>query len=313
MAMNCLLIMSVGISFEVLRMLADETRLRILNLLAGSNLNVAELQSILGMGQSRVSSQLSQLRSLNLVSDMRQGKNVMYGLNIDAQLAELLQAASADLASVQGDRLALERFLQQRQLEAQRQYELWPDYGLENSPGKSWKAFAAGLVNCLNLQSVADLGCGSGRLARMFAYSAKQVIGVDINAEAVEEANRLAARYGIGNLSFKQGEIQNPPIEAGSMDLVIISQALHHVEEPQIAINSAARIMRSGGQLIILDLLSHNFSEAGHVHGDKHFGFSDEQLRAMLTQAGLHNIRVAVVDKEQKAPYFETILATARK
>src|SRR6185369_5413863 len=109
------------------------------------------------------------------------------------------------------------------------------------------------------------------------------------------------------------GDLQNPPIEVGSMDLVILSQALHHAEIPADAIAAAYKILKPGGQIMILDLLKHNFEQAHKLYGDRWLGFAESDLQRWLEAAGFKKVHVSVVAREEQPPHFQTVLAEGVK
>jgi len=156
---------------------------------------------------------------------------------------------------------------------------------------------------------VADLGAGEGTLSQLLAQRAEKVIAIDLSPKMVEYAQKLAVGNGLRNLEFRVGDIEEPPIEDGSIDLAILSQALHHAENPQRAIDAAFRILRPGGRLIILDLLQHNFSEARELYADRWLGFSESQIHSMLEKSGFSGIETLIADKEETQPKFQTLLA----
>jgi ArsR family transcriptional regulator len=118
-----------------------------------------------------------------------------------------------------------------------------------------------------------------------------------------------ARKNGLKNLEFRLGDLQDPPLEAQSVDLVVLSQALHHAEEPARAMASAHRILRSGGQVMILDLLQHGFEQARELYGDRWLGFAESDLQRWLELAGFKKIEIAVVAREEAPPHFQTVLA----
>jgi ubiquinone/menaquinone biosynthesis C-methylase UbiE len=115
------------------------------------------------------------------------------------------------------------------------------------------------------------------------------------------------------NLEFRLGDLQNPPVEPNSVDLVILSQALHHADEPAKAIEAAYKLLRAHGQIMILDLLKHNFEKARELYGDRWFGFPESDLHRWLEDAGFKKIEMSIVAREEQPPHFETILAGAEK
>jgi len=122
-----------------------------------------------------------------------------------------------------------------------------------------------------------------------------------------------ARKNGLKNLEFRLGDLQNPPIEPNSVDLVILSQALHHAEDPLQALRSAHKILRSGGQLLLLDLLKHGFEKARELYGDRWSGFAECDLQRWLEEAGFKKIEISMVAVEEQPPHFQTLLASGEK
>ena len=180
-------------------------------------------------------------------------------------------------------------------------------------PGRSWEAFGHLLLRILPPLTVADLGAGEGLLSELLAMRCKKVIAVDNSEKMVEFGVRKAKQNGLKNLEFRLGDLAQPPIEAGSVDLVILSQALHHAENPPQAVAAAARILKPGGQIMILDLLKHSFERARELYGDRWLGFAQSDLHRWLEAAGLKRIEVVIVSREEQPPHFETVLASAMK
>ena len=304
-----------------LKHLADPTRLPLLLLLEEDELTVAELQKILGMGQSRISSHLAQLKRAGVVEDRRSGKNVYYGLTAKEErnaargkVSELIRALAREMPETQRDRTALQLALRKRRDKAREYFdELAGKFGRSYVPGRSWQALAHTLISLLPKLIVADLGAGEGTLSQLLAKTARKVIAIDNAPKMVEFGSQLAKKHGFANLEYRLGDIEDPPIAKESVDLAILSQALHHAIHPERAIASAHRILHKGGRIVILDLLSHRFERARELYADHWLGFSELQLHQFLETAGFKNIEVTVVSREKQSPHFQTVFATGTK
>ena len=297
-----------------LKLLTDPTRLRILLLLDAEALSVADLQELLGMGQSRISTQLSQLKAGGLVTDERSGKHNFYRSEMGPDLLKLAKEAAKEVPEVEKDTAAL-RHLQRKRRDKTRAYfdELAGRFGKDYVPGRSWKGLAEALLKVTNQGVVADLGAGEGTLAQMLARQADRVIAVDLSPKMVEFGSELARRHELPNLEYRLGDIEEPPLDDASVDLAFLSQALHHAGSPEKALQQAFRIVKPGGRLVVLDLLQHTFEQARELYADVWLGFSEGELAAMLEKAGFVNIETAVVDREPEPPHFQTLLAVAKK
>ena len=292
-----------------LKLLSDPTRLRILMLSDNESLSVAEFQEILGMGQSRISTHLSQLKAEGLVSDERSGKNNIYTCTTSAELMDVARAAASEVPELAADRAALRHLLRKRKDTARAYFdELAGRFGKDYVPGRSWKALAEALIKVLNYRVVADLGAGEGTLAQLLAQRAEKVIAVDLSPKMVEFGQQLAVQNGLANLEYRLGDIESPPIDDGTLDLAVLSQALHHAEHPQRALDAAFRALKPGGRMIVLDLLQHTFEEARELYADRWLGFSESNLATMMEKSGFSQIETIVADQESSAPKFQTLL-----
>ncbi len=303
-----------------LRLLADPTRLRLLSLLELDELSVAELQDVMGMGQSRISSHLAQLKRAGVVRDRRAGKNVYYGLTkpdgdpIRAKVTELTKTLARELPEAKRDRTALKLTLRKRQDTAREYFdELAGRFGRSYVPGRSWQALAHTLITLLPPLTIADLGAGEGTLSQLLAKTARKVIAIDNAPKMVEFGARLAQKHRFKNLEYRLGDIEEPPIKSGTVDLAILSQALHHAVHPERAIASAHSILKKSGRLVVLDLLSHRFEKARELYADRWLGFSEVALHQLLEGAGFRNVEVTVVSREKQSPHFQTVFASGVK
>jgi ubiquinone/menaquinone biosynthesis C-methylase UbiE/DNA-binding HxlR family transcriptional regulator len=302
---------------KILRVLADPNRLRILLLLKAEELSVAELQEILVMGQSTISTHLSQLKQAGLVEDRKIGKNSLYRLmtgNGNDVLADLLARAEREIPEAAHDKTTARRVVKKRQDKMRAFFDsVAGRLGKDYVPGKSWKSLAEALLRLMPPMVIADLGAGDGSFSLLLAQSATKVIAVDSSAKMIEFARDQARRHHVKNIDYRLGDMEELPIDDEAVDLVFYSQSLHHALHPQHAIAEAARILRPGGRIAILDLAKHRFEEAREMYADEWLGFSEAELESMLHSAGFQKLQTSIVYKEDKAPHFQTLLAVAHK
>jgi ubiquinone/menaquinone biosynthesis C-methylase UbiE/biotin operon repressor len=301
---------------KILRVVADPNRLRILLLLRGEELSVAELQEILTMGQSTISTHLSQLKQAGLVEDRRTGKSNLYKLSPADRgpLDEILSQARAEIPEAKSDQAAMRRVLRKRQDKMRSFFDsVAGRLGKDYVPGKSWKSMAEALLRLMPPMVIADLGAGEGAFALLLAQRAKKVIAVDTSAKMIEVGREQALRHGVKNVEYRLGDMEEVPIRSAAVDLVFFSQSLHHALHPERALSEASRILAPNGRIVILDLLKHRFEEARELYADEWLGFSETELETMLEKSGFHEIQTSIVHKEQETPQFQTLLAVASK
>lgn len=301
---------------KALKLLADPLRLRILLILQQEELSVAELQDILSMGQSRISTHLAQLKNAELLEDRRSGKHILYRLKADIvpAILELVAESARELPEAEQDRRALELALRQRADKTRAYFdELAGRFGRQYVPGRSWKGLAETLLMLMPPLVVADLGAGEGTFSQLLARRAQKVIAIDNSEKMVQFGSDLARRNELTNIEYRVGDIESPPIADSSVDLAFFSQALHHAAHPQRAVDQAMRILKPGGRIVILDLKRHSFEEARELYADLWLGFSEVELDGFLRSAGFVLIEVTPVHREEESPHFETLLAMGEK
>src|SRR6478736_1115422 len=271
------------------RLLGDEARLRLLRVLEQDRFNVKELTGILGLAQSGVSRHLGLLKESDLVVEERDGAFSFYrlapGLRDDSSspLWPLLQSqfeAASGTPAVKADESRLQEVLRLRRENFD---HLGPDTrdGRQLVPGRSWAAWARALGLLLPAVDVADLGCGEGYLAIEAGRWARRVTAVDRSADVLARGKQLAARRRVRNIVWKRGELEQLPLADATIDIALLSQALHHAAQPDRALSEAHRILRPGGRVLVLDLRQHGESWVRPQLGDAWLGFSDEELRRL--------------------------------
>ncbi len=303
---------------ETIKLLADWTRLRIISLLRAEELSVAELQEILGMGQSRISSHLALLRQAGMVSHRKEGKRSFYSLNTkitgDDSLIDSACKAISQETGILEDESNLRRILAKRRKIAEKYFnDVAGSLGKKYCPGRSWKAIGHFLLHLTPPLIIADLGSGEGELAQILARRAKKIYCIDNSPRMVKAGTELARSHGLKNLHYKLGDIEDVPLQADCCDIALLSQSIHHAPNPQRAVNEAFRILKPAGRVIILDLKNHNFEKTRDLYADYWLGFSENQIYQFLCQAGFENAEVDIVLREEKEPHFEVILGSGLK
>lgn len=306
-------------AWDTLKLLADSTRLRLISLLMKEELSVAELQEILDMGQSRISSHLALLRQGEIVTVRKDGKRTYYSVsdNLDPGQERLIRTACeavSEREEIRSDQTNLERVVQKRKQIAERYFnEIAGSLGKNYYPGRSWRGLGHFLLYMTPHIVIADLGAGEGEMSQLLARRAKTVFCIDNSPRMVEAGTELARSMGLENLHYLLGDIEEVPLEDESCDLALLSQAMHHAIHPERAVAEAFRILKPGGQIVILDLKEHNFEKARELYADYWLGFSENAVYQFLKGAGFENAEVNIVAKEAEEPNFETLLGYGEK
>ena len=301
------------------RLLGDEARLRLLRVLARERLNVTELTGVLGLAQSGVSRHLGLLKEAGLVAEERDGGFSYYRAEVlrgtDAPLTAILQAqfdASAADPAVRADEARLQEVLRLRKENFDA--HAGPDTrdARQLVPGRSWAAWSRALGLLMPAVKVADLGCGEGYLTIEAARWASRVIAVDRSETVLHRAKALARRRRVSNVIWKKGELEKLPMKDAAVDVAMLSQALHHAHDPARAVAEAARVTRPGGRVLLLDLRAHEEDWVRAKLGDRRLGFEDTELRRMLVDAGLVDVKVGVGARKAGDP-FTVLIASGKQ
>ncbi len=299
--------MSASAITTTLRLLADERRLRLMHLVTHAELAVGELAVILGTSQPLVSAQLAQLRSGGLVALRREGRrSLARALAVAPDLARAAvvefgqsPAARRDLAAARVSIAARERECASTGL------------GLRAAPGRSWEAFAHGLLALLPPMRIADIGPGSGGMALLLAREGHHVLAIDRDGAALTRLAARARREGLAaRIECRRGVAEDLPLAAGEVDCILMSQLLHELEQPADALRAARARLAKGGRLLVLDLEAHTETWVRERLGHQHLGFRKPALRELLRSAGFANVEVRSSGRDPHAPHFEGLIGT---
>ncbi len=292
---------------EILKALGDPTRLRVLRLLIGERLNVSEVVSVVGVGQSSVSHHLAKLKALDLIQEERQAGFTYYSLAVDAShpLWPLIRLAQ-EAEDVHGDQSRLTELLRRRE-----DVHTLNEKLLE--PGQSWRLWSAALSSLLPPLDVADFGCGTGVLSVELARWARRVTAVDRSGKALAQARERAEREGLNHLTFLEADLHDLPLASGKLDLVVISQSLHHVSEPERVLAEAARILKPGGKVVVMELLPHPEEWVRSRLGHRQLGFAPEDLKAAMEAVGLHKLQLSSAPRDAGSPFKAFLLTGVRE
>lgn len=279
-------------TLELFKALSDEVRLRIVRAISVAELSVAELVAALRLPQSTVSRHLKPLRDAGLVSARREGTSVYYHPGpaaSEAGMAELLAQRLGEVPHADEDLSSVRRMLEARRQRSKDFFDsVAGGYEALTQPGGGWAALAAGLAAGFAGKEVADLGAGEGALTLLLARFARRVTAVDLSPVMLRELEGRAAGTGVGErIRTEEGDIEALPLDDASVDAAFLSQALHHAARPAKAVAEAARILRPGGRLVVLDLVRHEQEWVRDQWADQWLGFDLAEMEMWMTSAGL--------------------------
>ena len=299
------------------RLLGEDARLRLLRVLSRERLNVTELTGVLGLAQSGVSRHLGLLKDAGLVAEERDGGFSYYQLGPSVQPIESALraqfAAAADDPDVRADEARLQEVLRLRKENFDAHSGPDTRDARQLVPGRSWAAWSRALGLLMPRMKVADLGCGEGYLTMEAARWASRVIAVDRSDAVLARARALARRRRVSNVVWKKGELDRLPMKDASVDVAMLSQALHHAHQPARAIAEAARVVVPGGRVLVLDLRAHEEEWVRAKLGDRRLGFDDDELKRMLVAAGLSDVKVSVGARKAGDPFTVLLAVGARR
>ena len=307
--------LSLEQSTELCRLLADETRLRLLLLLESHELSVAELTEVTGLAQSRISTHLSRLKRAALVQDRRIGAASLFSANLsrDGLAAELWTLIKGRVAD---KRIRLDAERADGVVRARKHGQTWAEsvagrMELHYSPGRTWEATSRALMGLLELGDVLDIGSGDGVLAELVAEHARSVTCADISAAVLGAARK---RLGpLAKVSYCQADMHQLPFADARFDQVFLMHALTYTREPARVLAQAARVLRPQGRVVIAALAAHEHRDTMRAYDHVNLGVSPAALTRLLKSAGLHVESCRISSRETRPPYFSVVTALAQR
>ena len=283
------------ILLSALRAAGEPTRLRILAILALGELTVSELTQVLLQSQPRISRHLKLLADAGLIVRYPEGSWVFYRLDESAQLGDLLAEIIASLPQgdheLQRDRERLAEVRAERAARAQAYFAAnaaqWDSLRANHIPETAIEERMGELIGGRDIDLLVDLGTGTGRMLEIFGTRATRAVGFDISPDMLTIARAKLDELGAENCQVRQGDCANVPLEDNVADIVILHQVLHFLDDPQRAVNEAARITRPGGCVLIADFGPHDMEDLRHEHAHRRLGFADDEMKHILAAAGL--------------------------
>lgn len=299
-----------------LKVLADATRVRLLALLEGEELTVAELSAITRLAQPRVSTHLSRLKEAGLVRDRRAGVSAYYRFDeatLDPAQRALWQAlrSGSDDPLLRQDAERVAGVLAMRAADQNWADSVAGDMERHYSPGRTWEALARSVLPLFETGDVLDVASGDGVLAELLAPHARRYVCVDASPRVVEAASQRLRSH--RNVEVRTADMHALPYEAGSFDLVVLMHALTYAARPAQAVAEAARVLRPDGRLLLSSLGRHEHRAAVEAYGHVNLGFTEKELRRFVDKAGLVLQASDTVTREKRPPHFEVISLIARK
>ncbi len=280
---------------SVLRAAGEPTRLRILAILALGELTVSELTQVLLQSQPRISRHLKLLADAGLIVRYPEGSWVFYRLDESARLGDLLAEIIASLPQgdheLQRDRERLAEVRAERAARAQAYFAAnaaqWDSLRANHIPETAIEERMGELIGGRDIDLLVDLGTGTGRMLEIFGTRASRAVGFDISPDMLTIARAKLDELAAENCQVRQGDCANVPLEDNVADIVILHQVLHFLDDPQRAVNEAARITRPGGCVLIADFGPHEMEDLRNEHAHRRLGFADDEMNHMLRAAGL--------------------------
>jgi ArsR family transcriptional regulator len=299
--------------------LADTTRSRILLLLDRHELTVSELCGIVQLPQSTVSRHLKALADSDWVAARAEGTSHLYTMTRDdldpsaRRLWLLVREQVGSSPAAAQDQRRLQATLAERRTKSQEFFSSsagqWDRLRDDLFGDRFHLAALAALAE--SSWTVGDLGCGTGQVSAALAPFVAHVVAVDASAAMLQAAKKRLSRF--DNVELRRGELEGLPIDDGRLDAATSMLVLHHVPEPQRALAEIARVLKTGGRAIIVDMLPHDRDSYRQQMGHVWLGFNDEHVRRLFQEAGFDDTRIVSLPPDAKAKGPGLFVATGRR
>lgn len=303
-------------STQLLRLLAEPTRLRLLLLLSEEPLTVAEMTAVTQLTQSRISTHLARLREANLVFDRAAGNANFYVVDTARWPRDIrpMWGALVDQvgdAQINRDRERAAEIVRRRASRGSWAESVAGRMESQYSPGRTWEAMSRALIELLDLGRVLDIASGDGVLAELLSRRATRVTCFDRSEAVIKAARgRLADQ---GNVDFEIGDMHDMSFADNSFDQVFLLHALSYSHAPETVLAEAARVLVPGGRLTLATIAHHDHQATVAAYDHVNLGFEVDEIQGWLQQAGLTVRDCDLRSREQQPPYFRLITASANK
>lgn len=299
-----------------LHLFGDPTRVRLLALVTGEELTVAEMTTITELAQPRVSTHLGKLREAGLLRDRKVGASTFYSVSEETMPPAARALWKLLRAEVQDAVLDSDRKRMQQMVRARDKASSWPDavagqMERHYSPGRTWEATARGLIGLLRLGDVLDAGSGDGAIAQLLGPRARSVTCFDRSERVMAAARARLGRE--RNVRFTVGDLHALAFADASFNQVLLFNVLTYAHTPARVLAEAARVLRPDGDLIVVTLDAHQYDDVTAAYQHVNGGFTVAAIRKMLNKTGLTVESCAVSSREKREPHFQVITAVAHK
>jgi ubiquinone/menaquinone biosynthesis C-methylase UbiE len=286
---------SLNVVLAALEAAGEETRLRLLALLAEAELTVSELVSILGQSQPRVSRHLKLLVEAGLLERHREGAWAFFLVSERGPIAGLVKDLVRRLDPTDpvllADRARLAEARRERAEQAATYFAAhardWDRIRSLHVPEERVEGAVRDIVGTAPVHAFLDLGTGTGRMLELLAPLADRAVGVDQSHAMLAIARDRVERAKLRNVSLRQGDIYALPVESNGYDLIVVHQVLHYLDDPSRALREAGRALRPGGRLVVVDFAPHGEEFLRTEHAHRRLGFSADEIANLMGEAGL--------------------------